>query len=143
VNRHRYADRFAALDERAGHFLRTVAWFGRHTRPEQASAQPASDPRRGGVHLASKNRPFPGVFSATQPHKGNRIIETYGAGDGNRTEHPLNSAMISADFTESRNSPSSHGKWLGSLQRRTATFCRLNNAASTIPTMKCVGWDVG
>jgi hypothetical protein len=25
------------------------------------------------------------VFSATQPHKGNRIIETYGAGDGNRT----------------------------------------------------------
>jgi len=71
VNRHRYADRFAALDERAGHFLRTVAWFGRHTRPEQASAQPASDPRRSGVHLASKNRPFPGVFSATQPHKGN------------------------------------------------------------------------
>jgi hypothetical protein len=72
--------------------------------------------------------------------QGNKMT---GAGDGNRTEHPLNSAMISADFTESRNSPSSHGKWLGSLQRRTATFCRLNNAASTIPTMKCVGWDVG
>src|SRR5882762_3979364 len=32
-----------------------------------------------------QNRPFLGVFSATQPHKGNRIIETYGAGDGNRT----------------------------------------------------------
>src|SRR6267378_7314737 len=32
-----------------------------------------------------QNRPFLGAFSATQPHKGNRIIETYGAGDGNRT----------------------------------------------------------
>src|SRR6266478_6463303 len=32
-----------------------------------------------------QNRPFLGVFSATQPHKGNRIIKTYGAGDGNRT----------------------------------------------------------
>src|SRR5437016_368572 len=32
-----------------------------------------------------QNRPFLGVFSATQPHKGNGIIETYGAGDGNRT----------------------------------------------------------
>ena len=36
----------------------------------------------GGDHLASKTDHF---FSATQPHKGNRIIETYGAGDGNRT----------------------------------------------------------
>src|SRR5215472_2268565 len=26
------------------------------------------------------------------------------------------------------------GKWLRSLPRRTAAFCRLNNAASTIPT---------
>src|SRR5205807_9813574 len=32
-----------------------------------------------------QNQPFLGVFSATQPHKGSRIIETYGAGDGNRT----------------------------------------------------------
>src|SRR6266404_6066473 len=32
-----------------------------------------------------QNRPFLGVFSATQPRKGNRVIETYGAGDGNRT----------------------------------------------------------
>jgi hypothetical protein len=32
-----------------------------------------------------QNRPFIGVFSATQPHKGNRIIVSYGAGDGNRT----------------------------------------------------------
>jgi hypothetical protein len=24
-----------------------------------------------------------------------------------------------------------------------AAFCRLNNPVSTIPTMKCVGWDVG
>lgn len=32
-----------------------------------------------------QNRPLLGVFSATQLHKGNRIIETYGAGDGNRT----------------------------------------------------------
>jgi hypothetical protein len=36
------------------------------------------------VHLASKQAIFR-VFSATQPHKGNRIIESYGAGDGNRT----------------------------------------------------------
>ena len=64
MNRHRYADRFAALDERAGHFLRTVAWFGRHTRPEQASAQPASDPRRvrrpSGVQKPTISR---GIFS--------------------------------------------------------------------------------
>src|SRR5256884_2658994 len=38
--------------------------------------------------------------------------------------------MISADFIDSRNSPSSHGKWLRSLQRWTAAFCRLNNASS-------------
>src|SRR5437016_14493658 len=35
-----------------------------------------------------QNQPFLGVFSATQPHKGSRIIETYGAGDGNRTQRP-------------------------------------------------------
>jgi hypothetical protein len=34
-------------------------------------------------------------------------------------------------------------KWLRSLQRRTAAFCRLNHTVSIIPTMKCVGWDVG
>jgi len=46
---------------------------------------PKQPPIDGGVQLASK--PFLGVFSATQPHKGNRIIEIYGygAGDGNRT----------------------------------------------------------
>jgi hypothetical protein len=31
-----------------------------------------------------QNLPFFGMFSATQPRKGNRVIETYGAGDGNR-----------------------------------------------------------
>jgi hypothetical protein len=32
-----------------------------------------------------QNRALYGVFSATRPRKGNRVIETYGAGDGNRT----------------------------------------------------------
>jgi hypothetical protein len=58
-------------------------------------------------------------------------------------QNPIEFAMNSVDFTESRNSLSSHGKWLRSLQRQTAAFCCLNNPASTIPTMKCVGWDVG
>jgi hypothetical protein len=38
----------------------------------------------GDGHLASKPT-ISRIFSATQPHKGKRIIETYGAGDGNRT----------------------------------------------------------
>jgi hypothetical protein len=33
-----------------------------------------------------QNRSLSRVFSATQPRKGNRVIETYGAGDGNRTQ---------------------------------------------------------
>ena len=49
----------------------------------------------------------------------------------------------SADFTESRNSPSSHGKWLEAVKNDLPPFRRLNNVAITIPTMKCVGWDVG
>ena len=32
-----------------------------------------------------QNKLFHGVFSATQPRKGNRVIKSYGAGDGNRT----------------------------------------------------------
>jgi hypothetical protein len=31
-----------------------------------------------------QNRPFSRVFSATRPRKSNRVIETYGAGDGDR-----------------------------------------------------------
>src|SRR5258708_7971433 len=69
------------------------------------------------------------------------VMPSIRIGESNRT--PIEFAMISVDFTESRNSLSSHGKWLRSLQRRTAAFCRLNHTASTIPTMKCVGWDGG
>src|SRR5437870_13854268 len=58
------------------------------------------------------------------------IIRSYGAGDGESNRAPIEFAMISADFIDSRNSPSSHGKWLRSLQRWTAAFCRLNNASS-------------
>ncbi len=32
-----------------------------------------------------QNRQLSSVFSATQPRKGNGVIEIYGAGDGNRT----------------------------------------------------------
>src|ERR1700733_5698234 len=32
-----------------------------------------------------QNPPLCRVFSPTQPRKGNRVIKTYGAGDGNRT----------------------------------------------------------
>jgi len=51
-------------------------------------------PKEAGVVMTSpqsqrptsvQNLPFFRVFSATQPRKGNRVIETYGAGDGNRT----------------------------------------------------------
>src|SRR6266550_3080833 len=51
-------------------------------QPIEGKQRPIEGRRRpSGV----QNPPFLGVFSATQPHKGNRIIETYGAGDGNRT----------------------------------------------------------
>jgi len=95
-----------------------------------------------GLHLCARSRAIK-LNTASCPV---RPIESYrdfwsGRWESNRT--PIEFAMISVDFTESRNSLCSHGKWLRSLQRRTAAFCRLNHAASTIPTMKCVGWDVG
>jgi hypothetical protein len=46
-------------------------------------------------------------------------------------------------FHRVRNSLSSHGKWLRSLQRRTAAFCRLNHTASTIPTMNALAGTWG
>src|SRR5262249_20857684 len=50
-----------------------------------------------------QNRPFSGGTSATQPPKGNRVIEVYGAGDGNRTHvRSLGSTVLASPLSTHR-----------------------------------------
>jgi hypothetical protein len=64
---------------------------GLRSRNRLPCRSPPSPKRERGVQLdcqrptGVQNRSFFRVFSATQPRKGNRVIETFGAGDGNRT----------------------------------------------------------